>query len=76
MKKLLDFDCLRAVQLKCNTSPKSVIPVQKAQYQCKLQIKILEADLESIGVRDWNSIKNCHKPPITFEKFSEGFRNF
>ena len=28
MKKLLDFDWLRAVQVKCNTSAKSVIPVQ------------------------------------------------
>ena len=30
MKKLLDSDWLRAVQLKSNTSAKSVIPVQKA----------------------------------------------
>ena len=30
MKKLLDSDWLRAVQLKRNTSAKSVIPVQKA----------------------------------------------
>ena len=30
MKKLLDFDWLRAVQLKSNTSAKSVVPVQKA----------------------------------------------
>ena len=29
MKKLLDSDWLRAVQLKSNTSAKSVIPVQK-----------------------------------------------
>ena len=29
MKKLLDSDWLRAVQLKCNTSAKSVTPVQK-----------------------------------------------
>ena len=35
MKKYLDSDWLRAVQLKSNTSAKSVIPVQKAQYQCK-----------------------------------------
>ena len=28
MKKLLDSDWLRAVQKKCNTSAKSVIPVQ------------------------------------------------
>ena len=28
MKKLLDSDWLRAVQFKCNTSAKSVIPVQ------------------------------------------------
>ena len=28
MKKLLDFDWLRAVQFKCNTSAKSVTPVQ------------------------------------------------
>ena len=29
MKKLLDSDWLRAVQFKCNTSAKSVTPVQK-----------------------------------------------
>ena len=29
MKKLLDFDWLRAVQFKCNTSAKSVTPVRK-----------------------------------------------
>ena len=28
MKKLLDFDWLRAVQFKCNTSAKSVTPAQ------------------------------------------------
>ena len=28
MKKLLDFDWLRTVQFKCNTSVKSVTPVQ------------------------------------------------
>ena len=28
MKKILDFNWLRAVQLKCNTSVKSVTPVQ------------------------------------------------
>ena len=31
MKKLLDSDWLRAVQFKCNTSAKSVTPVQKVQ---------------------------------------------
>ena len=30
-KKLLDFDWQRAVQFKCNTSAKSVLPVQKTQ---------------------------------------------
>ena len=30
MKKLLDFDWLRAVQFKCNTSAKSVTPAQKS----------------------------------------------
>ena len=29
MKKLLDSDWLRALQFKCNTSAKSVTPVQK-----------------------------------------------
>ena len=29
MKKLLDSDWLRAVQFKCNTSAKSVTPMQK-----------------------------------------------
>jgi len=31
MKKLLDSDWLRAVQFSCNTSAKSVTPVQKAE---------------------------------------------
>ena len=82
MKKLLDSDWLRAVQLKSNTSAKSVITVQKAQYQCKLQIETLESDLQSTGtgVRAWKGIKKFHKPRITFEKFprvsevSEHFR--
>ena len=44
MKKLLDSDWLRAVQLKCNTSAKSVTPVQKVSHQCKLHIVILGND--------------------------------
>ena len=44
MKKLLDSDWLRAVQFKCNTSAKSVTPVQKVYHQCKLHIVILEYD--------------------------------
>ena len=40
---------------------------KKRKYQCKLQIKILEPDLQSTGVRDWNIIKR---------KFPEGFRSF
>ena len=67
MKKLLDSDWLRAVQLKSNTSAKYKI------------IKIHESDLQSTGVRDWNILKNFHKPPITFENFprvSEVFRAF
>ena len=43
MKKLLDSDWLRAVHFKCNTSAKSVTPVQKV-YQCKLHIVILDYD--------------------------------
>ena len=46
MKKLLDSDWLRAVQFKCNTSAKSVTPVQKVQHQCKLHIVILDYDLK------------------------------
>ena len=45
MTKLLDSDWLRAVQLKCNTSAKSVTPVQKVKHQCKLHIIILDYDL-------------------------------
>ena len=45
MKKLLDSDWLRTVQLKSNTSAKSLIPVQI------IQMKILEPDLQSTGVR-------------------------
>ena len=44
MKKLLDSDWLRAVQFKCNTSAKSVTPVQKVYHQCKLHIVILDYD--------------------------------
>ena len=44
IKKLLDSDWLRAVQLKCNTSAKSVTPVQKVQHQWKLYIVILDYD--------------------------------
>jgi len=40
-KKLLDSDWLRAVQFKCNTNAKSVLPVQKVYYQCKKHIVIL-----------------------------------
>ena len=46
MKKLLDSDWLRAVQFKCNTSAKSVTPVQKVKHQCKLHIVILDYDLQ------------------------------
>ena len=35
--KIINFDWLRAVQFKCNTSAKSATPVQ-------LQIKILDSD--------------------------------
>ena len=38
MKKLLDSDWLRAVQFKCNTSAKSVTPVQK--YEAVLVSKL------------------------------------
>ena len=46
MKKLLDSDWLRAVQFKCNTSAKSVTPMQKVYHQCKLHIVILDYDLQ------------------------------
>ena len=39
MKKLLDFDWLRAVQLKYNTSAESVTPVQITNKSNKLKIK-------------------------------------
>jgi len=44
MKKLLNSDWLRAVQFKCNTSAKSVTPVQKVKHQFKLHIVILNYD--------------------------------
>ena len=44
MKKLLDSDWLRAVQLKSNPSAKSVTPVQKVYHQCKLHIAVLNYD--------------------------------
>ena len=34
------------MQFKCNTIAKSVTPVQKVQYQCKLHIVILDYDLK------------------------------
>ena len=40
--------------------------------QCKLQIKILESDLQSTGVGDWNVIKNFRKPRL----HSKNFRGF
>ena len=46
MKKLLDSDWLTAVQFKCNTSAKSVTPVQKVWHRCKLHIVILDYDLQ------------------------------
>ena len=48
MKKILDSDWLRAVQLKCNT-------LQKVQYmyQCKLHIEILDHD-RLINNRVWS----------------------
>ncbi len=36
MKKLLDSDWLRAVQLKCNTSAKSATPVQITHHNSGL----------------------------------------
>jgi len=36
MKKLLDSDWLRAVQFKCNTSAKSVTPVQITHHNSGL----------------------------------------
>ena len=44
MKKLLNSAWLRVVQFKCNTSEKSVTPVQKVQHQSKLHIVILDDD--------------------------------
>ena len=44
MKKLLDYDWLRAVQFKCNTSAKYVTPVQNVSHLCKLHIQILDYD--------------------------------
>ena len=63
MKKLLDSDWLRAVQLKSNTSAQGATPVQ---------IKNKNSWIWS-SVHRWqrlNIIKKIHKPPITFEKFS------
>ena len=39
MKKLRDFDWLRAVQFKCNTSAKSVTPVQITKKKKQLKKK-------------------------------------
>ena len=66
MKKFLDSDWLRAVQLKSNTSAKRIIPVQKS---------IFSPQVSEIGI----VLKKFHKPPITFEDFprvSEVFRAF
>ena len=45
---------------------------ESSAVKSKLQIKILESDPQSTGVRDWNSIKKIHKPP----RVSEVFRAF
>ena len=37
MKKLLDFDWLRAVQFKCNTTAQSVTPVQITNKSKKIK---------------------------------------
>ena len=78
MKKLLDSDWLRTVQLKSNTSAKSLIPVQI------IQMKILEPDLQStLQVSVWSVIEISRKLPITFERgvsevssISKRFRKF
>ena len=44
IKKLLDSDWLGAVQLKRNTSAKSVTLAQKLYHQCKWHIVILDCD--------------------------------
>ena len=67
MKKLLDSNWLRAVQLMSNTSAKSVIPVQITNQN------------QSTGVRDWNVFKNFINLRSHFQefpKFSEHFRKF
>ena len=45
MKKLLDSDWLRAVQFKCNTSAKSVTPVQITHRNSGL---CLQKDIEKV----------------------------
>ena len=59
--------------------------MQKGEYQCKnrnkykIQNRILESDLQSTAVRDWNRMNFFYKLPITFENFprvSEVFRAF
>ena len=44
MKKLLDSDCLRTEESKCNTVQKSVTLVGKVKYQWKLDVEILNYD--------------------------------
>ena len=51
MEKFLDSDWLTAVQFRCNTSAKSMTPVQKVKHRCKLHIAILNYDwLKTIGI--------------------------
>ena len=72
MKKLLDFDWLRAVQLKSNTSAKSIIPVQITNQNSRIRSSVHRC-------KRLECFQNFRKPPITFENFprvSEVFRAF
>ena len=78
MKKLLDSDWLRAVQFKCNTSAKSVTPVQitkdnekfcRPMISCKAVTKILYGNSEKSFLEfEENGFKK-HLPTIALREF-------
>ena len=57
--KITRFWWLRAVQFRCNTSAKSVTPVQKVQHRCKLHIIILDYDLQKDNEKFCRPVISC-----------------
>ena len=69
MKKLLDSDWLRAVQLMSNISAKSVIPVQITNQNSWIRSSVHRC-------KRLECFLKFRKPPITFENFPRVFEVF